>query len=158
MCVAGWCCAVVCVECVLLRGVALLVLLRVMCLARDALPGHYICPELRVHQPLRACIKLLHLLMRYCRYEGEQKCEMNKEISMKAIEEASHQKQGVPCFLVCMVVCVCACVCVQLASHDCVCSGFAAVKMSSLGKPELLEHVSACLHAVRRLFRSLSGE
>ena len=28
--------------------------------------------------------------------------------------------------------------------------------MSSLGKPELLEHVSTCLHAVRRLFRSLS--
>jgi hypothetical protein len=47
------------------------------------------------------------------RYEDEQKCEMNKEISMKAIEEASLQKQG-----------------------------FAAVKMSSLGKPELLEHVS----------------
>ncbi len=44
--------------------------------------------------------------MRYCRYEDEQKCEMNKEISMKAIEEASHQKQGVPCVLVC--VCVCA--------------------------------------------------
>ena len=61
-------------------------------------------------------------------YEDEQKCEMNKDISMKAIEEASHQKQG-----------------------------FAAVKMSSLGKPELLEHVSTCLHAVRRLFRSFSG-
>ena len=29
--------------------------------------------------------------------------------------------------------------------------------MSSLGKPELLEHVSTCLHAVRRLFRSISG-
>ena len=28
--------------------------------------------------------------------------------------------------------------------------------MSSLGKPELLEHVSTCLHAVRRLFRSIS--
>jgi hypothetical protein len=53
---------------------------------------------------------------------------MNKEISMKAIDEASHQKQG-----------------------------FAAVKMSSLGKPELLEHVSTCLHAVRRLFRSISN-
>lgn len=68
---------------------------------------------------------------------------MNKDISMKAIEEASHQKQG-----------------------------FAAVKMSSLGKPELLEHVSipfphcisvtlrqvsTCLHAVRRLFRSVSN-
>ncbi len=53
---------------------------------------------------------------------------MNKDISMKAIDEASHQKQG-----------------------------FAAVKMSSLGKPELLEHVSTCLHAVRRLFRSISN-
>jgi hypothetical protein len=29
--------------------------------------------------------------------------------------------------------------------------------MSSLGKPELLEHVSTCLHAVRRLFRSISS-
>jgi proline dehydrogenase len=28
--------------------------------------------------------------------------------------------------------------------------------MSSLGKPELLEHVSVCLHAVRRLFRNIS--
>ena len=102
--------------------------------------------------------------MRYCRYEGEQKCEMNKEISMKAIEEASHQKQGVSCFLVCVCVCVCmcmciyTCVCLRLPSHHRVHPGFAAVKMSSLGKPELLEHVSACLHAVRRLFRSLSGE
>jgi hypothetical protein len=47
---------------------------------------------------------------------------------LQAIEEASHQMQG-----------------------------FAAVKMTSLGKPELLEHVSTCLHAVRRLFRSISG-
>jgi hypothetical protein len=61
---------------------------------RDALASVYFC-------------NLLH------RYEDEQKCEMNKDISMKAIEEASRQKQG-----------------------------FAAVKMSSLGKPELLEHVS----------------
>jgi hypothetical protein len=28
-------------------------------------------------------------------YEDEQKCEANKCISMQAIEEASHQKQGV---------------------------------------------------------------
>jgi hypothetical protein len=29
--------------------------------------------------------------------------------------------------------------------------------MTSLGKPELLEHVSTCLHAVRRLYRSMSS-
>jgi len=58
----------------------------------------------------------------------ETECDKNAEISMAAIEAA--------------------------AQHD---RGFAAIKLTSLGKPALLHHISAILHGIRRLFRDFVG-
>lgn len=62
-------------------------------------------------------------------YEGEQKCESYMSIFMEAIQSAAMQEKG-----------------------------FAAIKMTALGNPDLLEHISYVKHEIRRLFRKLDTD
>jgi len=56
-------------------------------------------------------------------YEGEDECDRNAEITLRAIETASAEQ------------------------------GFAAVKVTALGQPKLLQHVSSVVQENKRLFR-----
>jgi len=59
-------------------------------------------------------------------YEGEAQCDANVEIFKSCIETAARQDDG-----------------------------FAAIKMTALGKPELLQHVTTVIHEARRSFRTV---
>lgn len=56
-------------------------------------------------------------------YEGEAVCDLNTTVTLRSIDVAAQQK-----------------------------GGFAAIKLSSLGRPQLLMHLTDALNAVRRLF------
>jgi len=59
-------------------------------------------------------------------YDGEHKCDQNAETSLQAIEAAGRQEDG-----------------------------FAAVKLTALGRPEFLTRMSVMLGQIRMIFRSL---
>ncbi|KAL7573366.1 hypothetical protein ACA910_011726 [Epithemia clementina (nom. ined.)] len=60
-------------------------------------------------------------------YEGEAECDRNAEVTLRSIEEASKR------------------------------NGFSAIKLTALGKPELLRRMSAILVDAQRLFHVLDG-
>eukprot|EP00735_Rhodelphis_limneticus_P006599 TRINITY_DN19023_c0_g1::TRINITY_DN19023_c0_g1_i1::g.21570::m.21570 TRINITY_DN19023_c0_g1::TRINITY_DN19023_c0_g1_i1::g.21570 ORF type:complete len:580 (+),score=139.17,sp/Q9WU79/PROD_MOUSE/38.80/3e-114,Pro_dh/PF01619.13/1.2e-71,EF-hand_8/PF13833.1/1.2e-05,EF-hand_8/PF13833.1/6.2e+03,EF-hand_1/PF00036.27/0.00031,EF-hand_7/PF13499.1/0.0014,EF-hand_5/PF13202.1/0.0038,EF-hand_6/PF13405.1/1e+04,EF-hand_6/PF13405.1/0.016,ATG19_autophagy/PF12744.2/5.3e+02,ATG19_autophagy/PF12744.2/0.17,Peptidase_C80/PF1 len=62
-------------------------------------------------------------------YEGEAACDNNAEIALKCIHTASQQKDG-----------------------------FAAIKLTALGKVELIRHISDVINDTRRIFTELSQD
>lgn len=71
--------------------------------------------EADVSQPRDLGVSSDKLHARTYHYEGEDECDRNAEITLRAIETASAEQ------------------------------GFAAVKVTALGKPELLQHVSTVI-------------
>lgn len=80
--------------------------------------------EADVSQPRDLGVSHDKLHARTYHYEGEHECDKNAEITLRAIETASAE------------------------------NGFAAVKVTALGKPELLQHVSTVIQENKRLFRT----
>eukprot|EP00121_Abeoforma_whisleri_P001203 Awhi_evm1s1070 len=70
-----------------------------------------------------------HISARFYRYEDEAHCDENAKITLKAIASAAEQGPG----------------------------GFAAVKLTSLTKPEFLEHVSSVLVETKKLFSAMAS-